>query len=191
MAIEHINRRGRKHYLHEGKTKTGKPKYFFSMKSEGNLIDTLPSGYEIYENPNAQVFLRKPPQQIITLKEIDIVKEGVQTYSEVEYFLLDVKDKQIIVYLCDQKVEVLMELASYTPNKNTDQVKAAILRSLNYSPMMRFVLNNTETREFIVERWCFLGAIDDWISLDHSTNLSELVKTYAVHLGKESFCELM
>jgi hypothetical protein len=191
MAIEHINRKGRKYYLHEGKAKTGKPKYFFSMKSEGNLIDTLPAGYEVYENPNAQVFLRKPPQQIITPKEIEIVKEGVKIYSEVEYFLIDVKDKHIIVYLCDQNVEVLTELASYTPSKNTDRVKAAISRSLNYSPMMQFVLNNTETREFIVERWCFLGAIDDWISLDHSTNLSELVKTYAVHLGKESFFDLM
>jgi hypothetical protein len=56
MTIEHINRRGKKYYLHEGKTKTGKPKYFFSMKSEGNTIDAIPEGYEIYENPNAQFF---------------------------------------------------------------------------------------------------------------------------------------
>jgi hypothetical protein len=191
MAIEHINRKGRKYYLHESKTKTGKPKYFFSMKSEGNLIDIIPAGYEIYENPNAQVFLRKPPRQIITPEEIEIVREGVRKYSEVEYFLVDVKDKHIIVYLCDQNVEVLTELTSYTFGKNFDQTKAAIARCLNYSPMMQFVLSNAETREFTVERWCFLGAIDDWISLDHSKNLLELVKTYAPHLGKESFYDLI
>jgi hypothetical protein len=53
MEIEYINRRGKKHYLHEGKSKTGKPKYFFSLKSEGTLVKTIPEGYEIYEHPNA------------------------------------------------------------------------------------------------------------------------------------------
>lgn len=191
MAIEYLNRKGRKYYLHEGKTKTGKPKYFFSMKSEGNLIDNIPTGYEIYENPNAQVFLRIPPQQVITPEEINIVREGVKKYSEVEYFLVDVKDKHIIVYLSDQNVEILMEIASFTPGKNTDQIKAAIMKSLSYTPMMQFVLNNAKTREFIVERWCFRGAVDDWILLDHSDSLTELVKTYTPHLGKESFYDLM
>jgi hypothetical protein len=70
MAIEHINRKGKTYYLHEGKTKTGKPKYFFSMKSEGNLVNKMPEGYEIYENPNAQVFLRKIQPQIVTPEEV-------------------------------------------------------------------------------------------------------------------------
>ena len=57
MVVEYVNRKGRKHYLHEGKTKTGKPMYFFSMKSEGNPANAIPEGYEIYEHPNAQVFV--------------------------------------------------------------------------------------------------------------------------------------
>jgi hypothetical protein len=161
MAIEYTNRRGKKYYLHEGKTKTGKPKYFFSMKPEGNPINTIPPGYEIYENPNAQVFLRKPPLQIVTPSEIEIVREGVKKYAEAKYFLVDVKDKHIIVYQC-----------------------------FSYTPMMQFVLNNAETREFTVQRWCFRGSVDGWISLDRSPNLSELVKTYGSHLGKESFYDL-
>jgi hypothetical protein len=40
MAVEHINRKGQKYYLHQGTTKTGKPKYFFSQKSEGTLVQT-------------------------------------------------------------------------------------------------------------------------------------------------------
>lgn len=61
MAIKYINRREDTYYLHEGKTKTGKPKYFFSMKKDGVLVDPILAGYEIYENPNAQVFLRRIP----------------------------------------------------------------------------------------------------------------------------------
>jgi hypothetical protein len=190
MAIEYTNRRGRKHYLHEGKTKTGKPKYFFSTKPEGNPINTIPTGYEIYETPNAQVFLRKTPLQIVTPSEIEIVREGVKKYAEVQYFLVDVKDKHIIVYLCDQNVKELMELASFAHGKNTDQARSVVAQCLSYTPMMQFVLNNAETREFTVQRWCFRGSVDSWISLDQSPILSELVKTYGSHLGKESFYDL-
>jgi hypothetical protein len=58
MAIEYVNRKQKTYYLHAGTTKTGKPKYFFSTKAEGVLVDDIPEGYEIYENPNAQVFLQ-------------------------------------------------------------------------------------------------------------------------------------
>jgi hypothetical protein len=53
------------------------------------------------------------------------------------------------------------------------------------------VLDDAQTRTFVVERWCFLGAVDDWIALDSSTDLKALVKQYGHHLGKESFYELM
>lgn len=59
MTIQHVNRKGDTYYLHQAKTKTGKPKWFFSTKQTGDLAQAVPGGYEIYENPNAQVFLRK------------------------------------------------------------------------------------------------------------------------------------
>ena len=59
MPVKHVNRKRHTYFLHEGKTKTGKPKYFFSKDSEGTLLDAVPDGYEIYKHPNAQVFLRK------------------------------------------------------------------------------------------------------------------------------------
>ena len=42
MAIEYVNRRGDTYYLHQGKTKTGKPTYFFSRKKEGTLAEAIP-----------------------------------------------------------------------------------------------------------------------------------------------------
>jgi len=35
MSVKHVNRKRDTYFLHEGKTKTGKPKYFFSKESEG------------------------------------------------------------------------------------------------------------------------------------------------------------
>lgn len=58
MAVTHTNRKGITYYLHQGTTRTGKPKYFFAQRADGDLVEVLPVGYEIYENPNSQVFLR-------------------------------------------------------------------------------------------------------------------------------------
>ncbi len=190
MAIEYVNRKGRKHYLHEGKTKTGKPKYFFSMKSEGTLVAAIPEGYEIYEHPSAQVFLRKIPPQMITPEEVAIVRDGIKKHIQIDYFIVNVEGKHIVVYLCDQDVDMLVEIATSAHRNDGARVRDAIARSLSYSPMMQFVLNDAQTREFRVERWCFLGSVDGWIFLASSTNLKELVKKYVAHLGKESFYDL-
>ena len=77
MPIQYTNRRSQTYYLHQGTTKTGKPKYYFSMKSEGTLADKIPDGFEIYENPNAQVFLRKIQPKIITDEEVALVEQGM------------------------------------------------------------------------------------------------------------------
>ena len=47
MPVTHVNRKGQTFYLHETKTKTGKPKYFFSMKADGPLVGSIPEGYEV------------------------------------------------------------------------------------------------------------------------------------------------
>ncbi len=190
MTIEYVNRRGKTYYLHEGKTKTGKPKYFFSMKAEGTPVSAIPEGYEIYENPNAQVFLRKIPPQIITPEEMAMVREGVKQYAKLDHFIVDVKDKHIVVYLCDQNVDELTALISFGLGKDSARMKESLGMSLSYSPMMQFVLDDAQTREFVVERWCFRGSVDDWIGLDGPTDLKSLVKKYARHLGKESFYDL-
>jgi len=133
MTVEYVNRKGRKHYLHEGKTKTGKPKYFFSMKTEGNLVDAIPDGHEIYEHPNAQVFLRKITPQSITPEEIETVKAGVKKYAKLDTFIVDVKGKNIIVYLVDQNIEALMEIATFAHGQNSARAREAIMQSFSYS----------------------------------------------------------
>ena len=80
MAVQYTNRIGKTYYLREGKTKTGKQRYFFSTQQEGKgaPLEHVPDGYEIYEHPqNAQVFLRKKRPQLIT----DIEKHLVDKYG--------------------------------------------------------------------------------------------------------------
>lgn len=115
MPIQHINRRGQTFYLHQGLSKTGKPKYFFSMKSEGPLVEEIPTGFEIYENPNAQVFLRRIQPKIITDEEMRLVEQGIKQFSKVKYYQLDIKKNAILIYEANQDVGLLIESLSFAP----------------------------------------------------------------------------
>jgi hypothetical protein len=57
MPITHVNAKGKTYYLHQGVTKTGKPKYHFAMKSDGTYrkfkghFNTGPSGAQPAKRP--------------------------------------------------------------------------------------------------------------------------------------------
>ena len=127
-----MNRQQKTYYLHVGTTKTGKPKYFFSTKAEGTLVEALPEGYEIHENPNAQVFLRKIQPQVITPEEVAIVHSGVKKFAKLDHFIVDVKGKRIVVYLCDQNVVDLVALTAFSP-LGTSGLAGRMTQSLSYS----------------------------------------------------------
>jgi hypothetical protein len=193
MTIEYINRRGKKHYLHEGQTKTGKPKYYFSQKNEGNLAEIIPDGYEIYEMPsNAHVLLRKVLRQLITSEEIALVKKGIEKYTKMKEkreFLLDVKEKYLVVYLCDQNLENLINNLAESGRLSRKKSAEIVLQEATYSGMMRFTLKDQESRDFWLERWYFRGLVDGWIELDYD-DLPTLVKKYVKHLNQTSFLDL-
>ncbi len=193
MPIQYVNRRGDTYFLHEGKTKTGKPKWFFSKKADGNLAEAIPSGYEIYENHNAQVFLRTIVPMLVTKEEIDTVEQGVRNLSKSRYFLVEAKGNSIIVFIADQRdPDSLVEtLTDGFGIPNAEKLAAIMQRILTYTAMMRFTLVDEKQRRFSVERWCFRGSIDDWFPLMGSGDLARVVKHFVPHLGAESFYELM
>jgi hypothetical protein len=191
MAVIWKNRREDIYYLHEGRTKTGKPKYYFARNDEGMIVDNIPDGYEIYENPNAQVFLRKKLVSRITDEELDLVERGVRQYSDLKNFIVDRKEKTITVFLPDQDLEDLKAELQRFAFVSTEKLNDVFEKSLTYSRMLRFSLESEDQREFLVQRYCFLGSIDDWVYLESSSSLRDVVKKYGKHLGKESFFDLM
>lgn len=187
--VRYRNRKDKDHYLHVGKTRTGKPKYFFSMKKDGVLAPAIPAGYEIYEHPNAQVFLRKVVPRAITDEEWSVVEDSVRKQAKIDNAIVDVRKDTITVFLPDQNLGELVQLFSNVPVRNEKGLHRALETSLTYSPMMRFVLDDRKKRTFTVERMYFSGE-GGWMSLEYSNNLAVLAKKYCRHLGKESFFEL-
>lgn len=194
MSISHANRKLKTYYLHEGKTKTGKLRYFFSPKAEGNLVEAVPDGYEIYENPNGQVFLRKIADQLITDEELAIVDQGMKRFTQLTHYKVNVKKDVISIFTPDQNVPFILALITAAPSaasKREDEILESVEQTLSYSSELRFVLVDQQRRLFQTQRFCYLGRIDDWIDIGPVDQLATLVNTYVKHLGQESFFELM
>ena len=190
MPITHTNAKGKTYYLHQGTTKTGKPKYHFSMQSEGTLAESIPAGFEIYETPNAQVFLRRIPPKIITDEERQVVEDGMRKYASVQDYKIDVRGNAIEIHIAHQDSETFREMfTGVRPDLDQTQIAAFVAQAVHYFPMMQFLLEDEKRRTFIAQRYCFIGSIDDWIDIGHGP-LTKLVKRYVKHLGQESYFEL-
>ena len=189
MATVYINSKKQKYYLHKGKTKTGKDKFYLSQKSEGAVDESIPKGYEVYENPNGQFYIRKIQKQIITDQEKQIVEEGLKKYSTLKSFKVYIKKNMIEIYTPNQDIDVLEEITNrFSPVKVVDRDFLSTI--IEYSSNMRFVLIDKEKRLFNVQRYNYRGSIDDWINIDFFQPLEELVEEYVRHLGEDSFFEL-
>jgi len=57
-TLSYTNRLGVTFYLHEGKTKTGKPRYFVAKTPREGALAAMPEGYEFSESINAVVSVR-------------------------------------------------------------------------------------------------------------------------------------
>ena len=192
MPITHTNAKGQTFSLYQGTTKTGKSKYYFAMQSEGTLAKAIPAGYEIYENPNAQVFLRRIPPKIITDEECQIVEEGMHKYAEVKDYKIDVKGNALLIYTADQDMDTLAAIVC-NPHASLEENtrRMTLLRQgIHYAPMLIFQLIDAQRRTFQTQRYCFLGSVDDWIEIGNPGKLSTLVKRYVKHLGQDSYVAL-
>ena len=88
MSLRYTNYKGETYYLHKGKTKKGSSQYFFSKKEKSEPTEAIPKGYEIYENPNGRVFLRKCAPKKITREEVSIVENGIRQLANLRIIKL-------------------------------------------------------------------------------------------------------
>ena len=186
MAVQYTNRKRMTYYLHEDNTKTGDLRYFFSTKNEGNLVDTLPEGYEIYEHPYSQVFLRPIRPQIITGNERDVVNKHVKLLTPSRRYIVDIWGKDITVFESNEDIDVLKEVfREGTPEGFS--LAEAINFTVSFRPVLRFTLENMENRTFIAKRFCLPGAVDEWRRIAGPDSLENLAKEYLTHLGSTDY----
>ncbi len=190
MAVGYKNSKAEAYYLHEKKGKRGGSQYFFSKKSN-NAFETIPQGYEVYEDPNGRVFLRKIVPIKISKEEVSVVENSIRQYAKLKDYKIDKKGKAITLYLPDQEIGDLRSCFDSLVFVNHSLLDESLKNILTYSPMMRFILTDEIERKFRVERVGFLDPEDDWSLLEGPNDLQKLAKKYCRHLGKDSFYDLI
>ena len=191
--MKYVNRRGDAHYVFQGVTKTGKPKYYVSLKAEsvaGFQIDSLPDDFELFESPiDARVSIRKRVPSDIFDNELQFVQEQANSMARNVSAKVVGEGRSIVIYE-SAKADEFKSMATAFGGMTSRFVE--VMQSYSpMSPAFRFKLIRKKERIFEAQRFCFRGVIDDWISLHHDGSLDELCQYYLKHLGKESFYELM
>lgn len=190
MVLTHTNRKGDTYYLHEGLTRKGNSKYFFSRQKDGKLLERIPEGYEIYENPNGLVFLSRARPKIFSDVEIAIVEKGIGEYTDLDFCKIDVKGDTIIIFLPLQDVEAIKEAISVCSIKPPEEIARTLHKIVTFAPEMQLILTDKKKRLFSLERYCYRGR-GHWMTLTTSSDLRALVKRYFKHLNKESLFDLL
>src|ERR1035438_9397585 len=98
MSTQHTTRTGKTYYLHVGQGKSGKPNYFFSTEPDGQLVNSVPEGFEIYENIGGQVFLRRKQPKLISDEELEMVKGALKRHAEEWRYRVEIKKTAIIIH---------------------------------------------------------------------------------------------
>jgi hypothetical protein len=187
MTVQHTSRRGKTYYLHTKATKKGNTKHYFSLKPDGELVDAIPDGFEIYENVNGQVFLRRTPKQIIQPEELALVESALRRHGAAWQYRAEIKKNAIVVYECATDIGRIDAIMRHAGKAMSDAEK---LEFAQYLAVMRFVLEEKRVRHFTTERFCFKGSIDNWVYVGGPADLEDQVDKYIRHLGQDSFYDL-
>jgi hypothetical protein len=195
MGLEYVNRRGERYYLLQGKTKSGKPKYYVSRKADGTAVERMPDGYEFHESPERGIVsVRKIRPTRLLPQEREQLATWIRELAGIEHFLVDVQDDSLVVYTPGNSPSESARLVDKLfggSAKDSAHTVAWISQHAHYMPMFRFKVVEADKRHFSVERWCYLGSIDDWFYLAGAQPLQAQACKYLPYLNEESFYDLM
>jgi hypothetical protein len=189
MPIIHTNARGDHYYLHVGTTRTGKPKYFFSKKETGDLALATPDGFEVYEDADARVTLRRMLPLLITDAELAVVERELKKCKSILRYHLDRKRKLLTVSVAEHNpgVDLVRQMFPF----DNEKFEVSLLRMARLIAAFRFELVDDKKRLFQAYRYCYLGDIDDWIEIGSPGSLAEVAREFIPHAGKDSYYDLM
>jgi hypothetical protein len=190
VGLEYVNRRGNRYYVLQGKTKSGKPKYFCAKTPGENPVEHLPAEFEIREDPTtAIVTVRRVRPSAILPIERDLLTRLMTELSNEQHAIVDVQGDALIVYTPNIDAGAASRMLGTATNQRENQDRLIV--NSQYTAMLRFRLTDREERLYALDRWCFSGSIDDWIFVAGGKQLDALAAEYLPHLGQDTFYEMM
>lgn len=144
-AYRYTNRKGQIYYLHAGKTKTGKRRYFVAKTAGDGVLDALPTGFEIVESINGVVSVRRIDPDARSVPEPDLARLRAELgrHHHLRRYRADAVKGEIIVFepiggLPDEIADRLVATLQLTPWQ-LEQRRPELDKGVRYTPVVRLV----------------------------------------------------
>jgi hypothetical protein len=195
MPVAYTNRKGQTYYLCQGITKTGKLRYYFAREPIDGSPDQIPEGCKISESVNGVVLLVKDRPPLILPQEVAGVEAALDRHPRGRDFRVGVQKDQILIYeRLGPDLETLNAIFGNVSALKSETVKMRLQEEFDkmarFSPILRFILVDRQERKFEVQRWSYLGDVDNWIDAGASGDLQQLADRLIPLMGSDEFFEL-
>ena len=199
VPLTRTNRHGRVYYLHEGKTKTGRPRYYAARNVRPGVLTEMPAGHEFAESINGVVSVRRvdPARLRLPPGDLELVRRELARWERLRGHEVEERNGAIVIHepvggVHDKALAKLADLFASTPARLRMDLGPRLGKT-RLDPVMRFVPwaedEDLQPGEYAVERMTYRGD-GGWHHVDTGL-LDDLVDEYVHLIGTDEFFELL
>ncbi len=189
-AFAYQNRMGVTYYLHEGRTTTGKPRYFFAKTMGPGMLSEMPGGVEVSESINGVVSVRRKTTDRAAVPEEDVkvVQEAVGRHLHLKGYMVRAVDSAVVIFEPHPRPSELRAFAErYGTSYRASNFIEERMKKAQYAPIMKF---ERESDGYVVLRMTYRGK-GGWSWPLGAGKLGGLAKKFVPSIGTEAFFDLM
>lgn len=190
MFLTYKNRLGKSHFFRAATTAKGGIRYYIT-KSDNfpDLIETLPEGFEIYEDPHdGRVIFRKIVPCAVTQAELDLVQKAVETLSDLKDILIQGEGETIVIWH-SQFNSISGQDENLTAEEAVEFYGEGINAWKKYYADFIFILIDADERIFRAARRVYmsLGGGSYTPLKEGIGSLQYLTEKFCPYMGRESY----
>jgi hypothetical protein len=187
-VLSHTNRMGDTYYLHEGTTKTGKPRFYFAKALRAGALATMPDEFEVVESINGVVSVRRKRGGAPTVPgdDVDLVRAAVAEHAHLRDHRVESVGGAIVVFEPHPSRAQLRRM-NLGLGLVSEPFVSKRMKQARFDPILKF---EREGDEYAVYRMTFRGE-GGWSYPLDAGKLRLLAKKYVRHVGTDELFELM